>query len=248
MGAGERGAEPAPGSPAFPPRRCCRLFSKPLFFLSTFFSSFSLCLCQPRRRWRSFAVGKEGVRQMTVLPSRRGTLQSVGATTLISCKWEMFRYPFLVFHWHWKAEPPKREVLIPGLPVPAAPLFAHPQPLALPKAGCSPPTRGFCSTASGFWGKSCAQRSPRQGLRDRGLPSLLVCQHWHMHSQAENNLLSVAGVEGAAVAQMPCQPCAHELQSGEECSEGAAFLCVSFLVSLSEPKAVTSTGASPVQL
>lgn len=151
MGAGERGAEPAPGSPAFPPRRCCRLFSKPLFFLSTFFSSFSLCLCQPRRRWRSFAVGKEGVRQMTVLPSRRGTLQSVGATALISCKWEMFRCPFLVFHWQWKAEPPKREVLIPGLTVPAAPLFAHPQPLTLPKAGCSPPTRGFCTPEHSQW-------------------------------------------------------------------------------------------------
>lgn len=119
-----------------------------------------------------------------------------------------------------------------------------------PKQAAPLPREAFAplSTASGFWGKSCAQRSPRQGLRDRGLSSLLVCQHWHMHSQAENNLLSVAGVEGAAVAQMPCQPCAHELQSGEECSEGAAFLCVSLLVSLSEPKAVTSTGASPVQL
>lgn len=90
---------------------------------------------------------------MTALPSHWGTLKGVGATALVSCKREMFRYPALVFHWRWlpvkKAEPPRREVLtlVPRLPVPAAPLLARSQPLTLPKAGCSPPTTAIAPWA-----------------------------------------------------------------------------------------------------
>ena len=108
---------------------------------------------------------------MTALPSRWGAHKSVGATALVSHKRATFRYPALVFHRQRlpvkKAEPPKREVLalVPRLPVPTAPLFAHPRPLALPKAGCSPPTQGHHppGRSQRVLGKEPCPEEPRAG-------------------------------------------------------------------------------------
>lgn len=191
---------------------------------------------------------------MTVLPSRRGTLQSVGTTSHVNGK--CFDTPFGYFIgsscMFRRQRHPRERCSSLGCQFPQHLSLLIPSHSLSPKQAAPLPREAVAplGTVSGFWGKNHAQRSPRQDLRDRGLPSLLVCQHWHMRSlQGKNNLVSVAGVEGAVMAQIALSsPCAHKLQSGEERSEGAAFLCVSLPVSLSKPKAVTSTGASPVQL